>query len=184
MTQCSIRTLASRGIALLLAITLAGCASAAPPPTLSPADRWHTELAAYRAQRGKLGAETLEVRENFQALSAEASFPGLEDKIATLAARIGRGEERDEDGALTRSLGGLTLGELLLFQRYLALSSRVVELEATHAELESARLDLLLRRLRLGLGAEPGADVGEAPPLPPFACPRYRVGRLEFVSCR
>jgi len=60
--------------------------------------------------------------------------------------------------ALTRSLWSLSLGELSLFQRYLALSSRLVEVEAAHAELEAARLDLWLRRLTLDVTAEPGAE--------------------------
>ena len=86
--------------------------------------------------------------------------------------------------ALTRSLWSLSLGELGLFRRYLALSSRLVELEAAHAELEAARLDLWLRRLTLDLIAEPGAEPLEQAAPPPFACGRYWVGRVEFVSCR
>lgn len=168
-------------------VALAGCATA-PPPAPSPADRWQTDLDAYRDKSRKLAADISQALDDSKALVAEESFPGLEDKIATLAARLARGEEGDEDGALARSLWGLTLGELFLFQRYLALSSRVVEREAAHAELESARLDLLLRRLRLGPTAEADAASGAAlvaePTPPPFACLRYRVGRIEFVSCR
>ena len=61
-----------------------------------------------------------------------------------------------------------------------------MELEAAHAELEAARLELLLRKLRLGpAGEAPGgaAVVGE-PLRPPVDCPRRRVGGIEFVSCR
>lgn len=173
--------------AFVALVALAACATA-PPPSPSPAGQWRTDLDAYRDRSRTLAADLGQVRDEFKALVAEESFPGLEDKIATLAGRLARGEERDGDSALAQSLWGLTLGELLLFQRYLALSSRVVEVEAVHAELESARLDLLLRRLRLGPAAEADAASDAAlvaePAPSPFACPRYRVGRIEFVTCR
>src|SRR6266571_418985 len=140
-----------------------------------------------RRSREPGGAREAEVRQvtvDFQTLGAESSFPGLEDKIATLAARVRRGEEPDDEQTLTRSLWSLSLGELVFFQRYLALSSRLVELEAAHAELEAARLDLWLRRLTLDLTAEPGAEPLEQAAPPPFTCARYPVGRVEFVSCR
>ena len=179
------------GIATLLAATLAGCATAAPP-TVAPEDTWRRDLVAYREMREKLAVDAKQLTEEFHALRGETSFPGLEDKIATLAMRVGRGEEPDDSQTLTRSLWSLSLGELLLFQRYLALSSRVLELEAAHAALESARLDLVLRRLQLRLSAGPDAEPGAGPvstladqPMPPpFSCPRYRVGRIEFVGCR
>lgn len=173
--------------AFVALVALAGCATA-PPAAPSPADRWQTDLDAYRDKSWKLAADVSQALDDYKALVAEESFPGLEDTIATLAARLARGEEGDEDGALARSLWGLTLGELFLFQRYLALSSRVVELEAAHAELESARLDLVLKRLQFapdaGADAASGAALvaGPAPSL--FVCPRHRVGRIEFVSCR
>lgn len=185
--QCSIRALRPRVFAFVALVALAGCATA-PPPAPSPADRWRTDLDAYRDRSRKVAADLGQVRDDFKALVAEESFPGLEDKIATLAARLARGEERDEDGALARSLWGLTLGELFLFQRYLALSTRVVELEAAHAELESARLDLVLKRLQFapdaGADAASGAALVAEPAPSLFACPRHRVGRIEFVSCR
>src|SRR5881628_1088206 len=156
------------GILSALLIALAACATTTP--SVSPTDRWRADLDAYRTRR--------------DALAAESSFPGLEDKIATLAARVRRGEEPDDEQTLTRSLWSLSLGELVLFQRYLALSSRLVELEAAHAELEAARLDLWLRRLTLDLTAEPGAEPLEQAAPPPFTCARYPVGRVEFVSCR
>src|SRR6058998_695005 len=168
------------GILSALLIALAACATTTP--SVSPTDRWRADLDAYRTRRGALAAEVRQVTDDFQALGAESSFPGLEDKIATLAARVRRGEEPDDEQTLTRSLWSLSLGELVLFQRYLALSSRLVELEAAHAELEAARLDLWLRRLTLDLTAEPGAEPREQ--APPFTCARYPVGRVEFVSCR
>src|SRR6059036_3033089 len=170
------------GILSALLIALAACATTTP--SVSPTDRWRADLDAYRTRRGALAAEVRQVTDDFQALRAESSFPGLEDKIATLAARVRQGEEADDEQALTRGLWSLSLGELGLFQRYLALSSRVVELEAVDAELEAARLDLWLRRLTLGLTEAPGADPIERPAPAPFACARYPVGRIEFLSCR
>ena len=139
-----------RAFAFVALVALAGCATA-PPLVPSPADQWRTDVDAYREKHRKLAANIDLARDDFKALTAEESFPGLEDKIASL-------------------------------------SSRIVELEAAHAELESARLDLWLRRLSLAPVAESDAAsdaalVAEsAPPL--FACPRYRVARIEFVSCR
>ncbi|PYM41875.1 MAG: hypothetical protein DME12_09875 [Candidatus Rokuibacteriota bacterium] len=164
-----------------LALAFAACATT---PAAPPALRWEADLEAYRAHRARLAADVRQVLDDFQALRAESSFPGLEDKIATLAARVRQGEEADDEQALTRGLWSLSLGELGLFQRYLALSSRVVELEAVDAELEAARLDLWLRRLTLGLTEAPGADPIERPAPAPFACARYPVGRIEFLSCR
>jgi hypothetical protein len=163
-----------------LALALAACAT----PTAPLAERWRGDLDAYRARRAELAADIRQTLDDFQTLRAETSFPGLEDKIATLAARVRAGEAADDEQALARGLWSLSLGELGLFQRYLALSSRVVELEAAHAELEAARLDLWLRRLMLGLTDEPGADALEQPSPPPFACVRYPVGRVEFLGCR
>jgi hypothetical protein len=169
-------------LAPALALALAACATT---PAAPPAERWRADRDAYRARRVELAAHIRQVMDDFQALRAEPSFPGLEDKIATLAARVRRGEESDAEQALARGLWSLSLGELGLFERYLALSSRVVELEAVHAELEAARLDLWLRRLTLGLTDEPGADpIAEPAPPPPFACARYAVGRVELLSCR
>jgi len=44
------------------------------------------DLDAYRARRERLAADLRQVLEDFQALRAEPSFPGLEDTLATLAA--------------------------------------------------------------------------------------------------
>lgn len=170
------------GILSALLIALAACATTTPP--VSPTDRWRADLDAYRARRVALAADVQRFTNDFQALRGESSFPGLEDKIATLAARVRRGEEPNDEQTLTRSLWSLSLGELGLFQRYLALSSRLVELEATHAELEAARLDLWLRRLSLDLAAGSGAEPLEPPTPSPLACARHWVGRVEFVSCR
>ena len=167
----------------LVALALAFAACATTPAT-PPAERWRADLDAYRARRERLAADLRQVLEDFQALRAEPSFPGLEDRLATLAARVRQGKEADDEQALARGLWSLSLGELGLFQRYLALSSRVVELEAARAELEAARLDLWLRRLRLGVTDQPGTDPLEPPAPPPFACVRYPVGRVELLSCR
>src|SRR5437667_29041 len=117
-------------------------------------------------------------------MGPSASPPATRSPSSRMRARGRRGEEPDDEQTLTRSLWSLSLGELVLFQRYLALSSRLVELEAAHAELEAARLDLWLRRLTLDLTAEPGAEPLEQAAPPPFSCARYPVGRVEFVSCR
>lgn len=170
------------GILSALLLALAACATTTPP--VSRTDRWRADLDAYRARRAALAADVRQFTDDFQALRGESSFPGLEDKIATLAARVRRGEKPNDEQTLTRSLWSLSLGELGLFQRYLALSSRLVELEAAHAQLEAARLDLWLRRLSLDLTAGPGAEPLEQPTPPPVACARHWVGRVEFVSCR
>lgn len=179
-------TRAPQAIAGLLLWALAGCATAARP-AIAPAEQWRRDLAALAQRREALAAGVARARDDFRALAAEDGYAGLDDKLATLAARVGRGEEPDEAQTLVRGLWSLTPGELALFQRYLALSSRAVELEAAHAETESARLELLLRRLRLTLaGAAPPGDAAlvTEPLRPPFDCPRRRVGPIEFVSCR
>lgn len=176
---------AAEVVLVLLLGALAGCATPARP-TLSPGERWRTDVDAYAERRGRFAAEVRQVLDDFKPLAAEASFAGLDDRLATLAARVASGAEPDDAQTLVRGLWSLTLGELTLFQRYLALSSRVVELEAAHAELEAARLELLLRKLRLGpAGEAPGgaAIVGESL-RPPVDCPRHRIGGIEFVSCR
>src|SRR5947208_2447509 len=118
------------GVLSALLIALAACATTTM--SVSPTDRWRADLDAYRTRRGALATEVRQVTVDFQTLGAESSFPGLEDKIATLAARVRRGEEPDDEQTLTRSLWSLSLGELVLFQRYLALSSR--PLSSTCAE--------------------------------------------------
>ncbi len=176
---------ATEVVLVLLLWTLAGCATPARP-TPSPGERWRTDVDAYAERRGRFVAEVRQALDDFKALAAEASFAGLDARLATLAARVAAGDEPDDAQTLVRGLWSLTLGELTLFQRYLALSSRVVELEAAHAELEAARLELLLRKLRLGPAGEApgGATVVGEPLRPPVDCPRRRVGGIEFVSCR
>ena len=181
MSPSQVRRAGLSGILSALLLALAACATTTP---VSPTDRWRADLDAYRARRAALAADVQRFTDDFQALRGESSFSGLEDKIATLAARVRRGEEPNDEQTLTRSLWSLSLGELGLFQRYLALSSRLVELEAAHAELEAARLDLWLRRLSLDLAAAPGAEPLVQPAPAPFACARHWVGRVEFVSCR
>src|SRR5947207_768702 len=127
--------------------------------------------------RVKLSAAWLIERAGFRRGDADRAV-GLSTRH-TLAVVAHEGAQ-----ALARGLWSLSLGELGLFRRYLALSSRVVELEAVDAELEAARLDLWLRRLTLRLTEAPGADPIERPAPAPFACARYPVGRIEFLSCR
>src|SRR2546429_643863 len=115
------------GILSALLIALAACATTTM--SVSPTDRWRADLDAYRPRRGGLAAEVRQVTDDFQALGAESSFPGLEDKIATLAARVRRGEEPDDEQTLTRSPWSLSPRGLLLFPRYPALSSPPVGLE-------------------------------------------------------
>src|SRR2546427_12475064 len=88
------RRVGTSGILSALLIALAACATTTP--FVSPTDRWRADLDAYRTRRGALDAEIRQVTDDFQALGAESSFPGLEDKIATLAARVRRGGEPDD----------------------------------------------------------------------------------------
>ena len=62
----------------LVALALAFAACATTPAT-PPAERWRADLDAYRARRERLAADLRQVLEDFQALRAEPSFPGLED---------------------------------------------------------------------------------------------------------
>ena len=60
------------------------------------------------AHRERLAADLRQVLDDFQALRAEPSFPGLEDTLATLAARVRQGEEADDEQALARGLWSLS----------------------------------------------------------------------------
>ena len=91
----------------LVALALAFAACATTPAT-PPAERWRADLDAYRAHRERLAADLRQVLEDFQALRAEPSFPGLEDTLATLAARVRQGEEADDEQALARGLWSLS----------------------------------------------------------------------------
>src|SRR2546430_14175931 len=108
------------GILSALLIALAACATTTP--SVSPTDRWRADLDAYRTRRGALAAEVRQVTDDFQALGAESSFPGLEDKIATLAARVRRGEEPDDEQTAPRGPRSLSLAGPARFPRDLALS--------------------------------------------------------------
>src|SRR2546425_11214105 len=80
-----------------------------PYTTLSRSERWRAARDASRARRERLAADLRQVLEDFQALRAEPSFPGLEDTLATLAARVRQGEEADDEQALARGLWSLSL---------------------------------------------------------------------------
>src|SRR5260370_8029324 len=133
---------ATEVVLVLLLWTLAGGATPARPAP-PPGARGRPDVDAYAERRGRFVAEVRQALDDFKALAAEASFAGLDARLATLAARVAAGDEPDDAQTLVRGLWSLTLGELTLFQRYLPLSSRVVELEAAHAELEAARPALL-----------------------------------------
>lgn len=176
------------GIVALLALVQSACATAPPPGDVRPApsavERWQRDLDAYGERRERFEADVPKLREDFVALAAEASFPPLEDRLAGLAARVRAGEVERPQDALVATLWTMSLGELMLFPRLLALSTEVVKLEAVYAELESLRLDLAVRRLGLTPGTAPGMELIHRPLWPPFACARYPIGRLELVRCR
>jgi len=73
----------------LVALALAFAACATTPAT-PPAERWRADLDAYRAHRERLAADLRQVLDDFQALRAEPSFPGLEDTRRSRRA-FGRG---------------------------------------------------------------------------------------------
>src|SRR2546425_11143615 len=79
-----------------------------PYTTLSRSERWRAARDASRARRERLAADLRQVLEDFQALRAEPSFPGLEDTLATLAARVRQREEVYDEQALARGLWSLS----------------------------------------------------------------------------
>lgn len=177
-----------------LVLALAGCATATPHP-LSTVDRWQQEVDSYADRLERFSAETRQLRDDFQALRDNASFAAVEEKIRDLAARTGSGAQQNPGDLLRPILQTMSLGELLLFHRFLSLSTRWMTLEATRSELESARLDLWVRRLRIeralpgGAGAQAFTLAARDPalverPVPPgLSCRTYLVGDLVFASC-
>ena len=175
-----------------VAVVLSACATARP--SAPGVERWWQDLQGYEARVQKFRADSQELLEEFRAPRENPDFPAVEEKIKDVAARAAGGEEGDPQGLLIRSLYTMGLGGLVVFPRFLALSTRMVTLEATQAELEALRLDLRLRRLRgedqpplgtvqpVGL---PAADptLLERPLALPFRCVRYLVGSLEFANC-
>lgn len=178
--------------ALVLALT--GCATATPQ-LLSPVDRWQQEADAYADRLEHFSAEVRQLRDDFQALRANASFTAVEEKIRDLAARTGSGAQQNPSDLLRPTLQTMSLSELLVFHRFLALSTRWMTLEATRSELESARLDLWVRRLELERALPGSAGVQtlalavrdpslvERPVPPGLPCLTYLVGSLVFASC-
>jgi len=164
----------------MVVLALTACATATPPP-VSPLDRWRSDLREYEEQSQKFTADIREMLEEFQALRADPDFPGVEEKIKDLAARVAGGDQADPKELLRGSFYTMSLGELTLFPRFLALSTRVVTLEATQAELQLLRLELRFRR-----PADAGDDssVVDFPVTWPLSCLRYLVGNIEFANCR
>ena len=135
-----------------IVLALSGCATTAPP-SASRADRWQSDLNTYQEQLQAFGAHAQQLVEDFQALRANPNFAAVEDKVRDLGARIASGDNTNVNGLIVASLYTMTLGELLVFPRFLALSTRWVTLEATRSELENLRLNLWVRRIALERGA-------------------------------
>ena len=89
----------------------------------------------------------------------------------------------------------MTLSELMIFPKFLALSTRWITLEAIRSELESLRLDLWVRRIalerqaarRTGVVQKVSLSAGDPSvverPVPiPWSCTAYVVGSLTFAS--
>ncbi len=166
---------------MAVALASAACATARPPT----ADRWWSDLGDYEERLQKFSADAAELVQDFMVLREDPEFPAVEEKIKEVAAQVAREKPSDPKGALINSLWSLSLRGLTVFRRYLALSTRVVTLEATQAELEGLRLDLRLRRMK-GEGQPPPAgdpSVLEKPVTIPFRCTRYAAGNIEFANC-
>ena len=113
-----------------------------------------------------------------------------------LAARSASGDGTGTTELIVAILYTMTLGELLVFPRFLDLSTRWTVLDATKSELESLRLDLWVRWIalerqssqRAGIVQVVGVPAGvpplvEQPIAPPLSCISYVVGRLAFADC-
>lgn len=186
----------ARRLAILgmVVVVCAACATAKPPA--SGIDRWWSDLKDYEEQLQRFRDDSHQLLDDFQALREEPSFPAVEEKVKQVAARVAGGDEPDPRGILLQSLYTMSIGGLVLFPRFLALSTQVVTLEATQAELERIRLDLRWRRITLEKQSPPGTPliqpVGataadpsllEQPVGIPFRCVRHVVGNLEFANC-
>ncbi len=178
-----------------MVLVLTACATTAPR-SVSDRDRWRSDLAAYEDRLEQFTAQARELQDDFQALRANPNFAAVEKKIRDLAARTGSGDTTNAKGLLVASLYTMTLGELLVFSRFLTLSTQWVTLEATTSELESLRLDLWLRRIALDRQSAqrteviqkvgmPASDPSlvERPVSTPPSCLTYMVGNLTFANC-
>lgn len=180
--------------AIVLALT--ACAPLVPPPA-SRFDLWERDLKVYQEQLQRFITQARTLREDFQALRADSHFAAMEAKIRDLAVRsAGGGDETDTTELIVATLYTMTLGELLVFPRFLDLSTRWTVLDATKSELESLRLDLWVRWIALerqslqiaGIVRAVGMPAGvpplvEQPITPLLSCITYVVGRLAFVNC-
>lgn len=186
---------------ILVALAVPGCAPISAPSRVgtpdAAIDRWWRDLAPYEAELQRFIADARQLHEEYLGLRAEPSYPAVEEKVRDLAARQRAGDPTDAREIIVRSLYTLSLGELAVFQRLLALSTRAVTLEATRSELDAQRMELRLRRFLLeresAEGAValqpvgvPGADASliDQPVMLPLACEQYPVGALVLASCR
>jgi hypothetical protein len=181
------------------ALLLTACTTAAPPAT-SRADRWQNDLNLYREQLERFNAEALRLLEDFQSLRANPNFAAMEGKIRDLAAQSASGDKADANGLIIARLYTMSVGQLLAFPKFLALSTRSLTLDATRSELESLRLGLWVRRIALEREASRGMQVVQKVGMPsgglladrtlperpvpfPLACLTYVVGDLAFTNC-
>jgi len=168
-----------------IALIVGACATTAPLRD-SPVDRWWSDLSRYEKELGRFNSDVQQLVADFRALRAGPSFPAVEEKVKALAARSPSLDEGSPQGRIVRSLYTMSLGELLAFQSFLALSTRLATVEAAQAELEGLRLDLRFRRMALereSLPIETPPLLVEQPVTIPLACARYVVGSLVFASC-
>lgn len=178
--------------AILGALIFALTACATTP--LAP-NRWESDLNTYQDRLQEFNADARQLLEDFQALRANASFAAVEQKVKELAARVVGGDTANPNELIVGSFHTMALEELLVFTRFLALSTRWLTLEATRSELESLRLDLWARKVT-GEGSLRGAviqKVGmpagdpslvEQPIRIPWSCTSCVVGNLSFANCR
>ena len=181
------------------ALVLTACATTATPAT-SRADRWQSDLNAYHEALERFHAEVQQLLEDFQSLRTNPNFAPVEEKIRGLAARRASGDGASANQLIVTSLYTMSLGELLVFPQFLALSTRWLTLEAARSQLEQFRLDLWVRQIALEREASRGTQVVQKVGMPagellldptlvkrpvpfPVSCLTYLVGDLAFASC-
>lgn len=180
-----------RAIGGVLIFALAACATT---PLAPGADRWESELRTYQDRLQEFTADARQLLEDFRALRASPSLAAVERKVKELAARTAGGDTANPNELIVASLHSMALEELLVFTRFLALSTRWLTLEATRSELESLRLDLWARKVA-GEGSLRGAAIQkvgipagdpslvEQPIRTPWSCTSCVVGNLSFANC-